>query len=181
MDQAWLEAAHSYNRMTDAQRYDYWNRLSPEQQAALAAALEAVRDQPVAAPVAASPAVASEPAAGAASPAPVVRQTARRQPGGRTLAGTLGIGCVGMILGILGTLAVEAALISAGVNFLAALFDAPSTSSSSRPSRPSEPPSADSSTSNDDSRRDRPRVAAPNCPRTEQEWAECSIEWQKRK
>jgi hypothetical protein len=89
MDQAWIEACRAYSRMDDKGRQDYWNQLSPDQKTALGAAL--------------SEGLPTEPVAFSLAPKNGCLKTAA-------------MGCTGMILGALLTIAVELLAVAKGVN-----------------------------------------------------------------
>lgn len=114
MDQAWKDAAHLYNSLDERGRAHYWSQLSPEQQELLRNALAAVAEPEVPVP---------EPVQVYASPMPAA-------PARRSLAGTLGIGCLGMFLGAALTIGAEVAAISAGIQAVAGFFALPSSSRS---------------------------------------------------
>jgi hypothetical protein len=86
----WIEAAGVYTRLDERGRLHYWTQLSPEQQAALTAALN--RQQP-------EPTVAS-------SPKPV-------RKGG--IFGVAAVGCFGFVFGAVATIVVQVVLLIAGV------------------------------------------------------------------
>src|SRR5215212_11584750 len=101
MDRSWMDAASSYNSMNERERYAYWNQLTPEQQAALTEALAAV-------------ALEAQPKTVAAvSPEP------RRQ------RSTFTVGCAGVILGIILTLAVEFVAVAKGIGALGDIISSP--------------------------------------------------------
>lgn len=91
MDKVWLDAAHAYSRMSEADRVAYWNRLDSEQQGLLQLAL------------------AQRSASGSAPIKPAKRSGCLR---------TGSIGCLGVIVGIVFTIAAEIILINAGVDAL---------------------------------------------------------------
>jgi len=111
MDQAWMDAAHLYNSLDERGRAHYWSQLSPEQQDLLKSALASVAEQnaralaPVAAPVAV-------PVAAPATPR-------------RSLGSVLAIGCTGMLLGAIFTVAAEVVAVSAGIQAVSGLFAIP--------------------------------------------------------
>jgi cytoskeletal protein RodZ len=106
-----MDAARSYNSMGERERHAYWNQLTPEQQAALTEALAAV-------------ALEAQPKAVAAV-----------NPEPRRRRGTFAVGCFGVILGVILTLAVEVVAVATGISALADIFSSPSSSPSSSTSQ----------------------------------------------
>lgn len=107
VDTVWLSEARRYDAMNERSRTTYWQQLSSEQQAALVEAINALK--------------ASTPAPMASGPG-----DARKAKGssGRTLA----VGCMGMILGCLLTVAVEVLLVLQGVQMVGDAITQPSRS-----------------------------------------------------
>jgi len=120
MEQAWRDAAHLYNSLDERGRAHYWSQLSPDQQELLKQALASVGEESaraaamVAAP-AAVPVVAS-----VATPATVSAAAPRR-----SLGSVLAIGCTGMLLGAIFTVAAEVVAVSAGIQAVSGLFAIP--------------------------------------------------------
>jgi hypothetical protein len=111
MDQAWMDAAHLYNSLDERGRAHYWSQLSPEQQELLRSALAAVAEQRAQVQVV-------EPSVVSMSPTPAA-------PARRSLGGTLAIGCTGMLLGAVLTVAAEVVAVSAGIQAVSGLFALP--------------------------------------------------------
>ncbi|HEV7667238.1 MAG TPA: hypothetical protein VGS22_01860 [Thermoanaerobaculia bacterium] len=110
--QEWIEAARAYRAMTEAQRAEYWQRLSTAQQQELMSALEL-----------------PEPAASAS--------TAESRSG---CGPKIGIGCLGMFVGAVLTISVEAALVMQGVSFIGDLIGDLSSNSQTEPRPEPNPP-----------------------------------------
>lgn len=159
MDQAWIDAARAYDAMDERGRYAYWNQLTPEQQAALQEALAASAVQPTAA-------IAADP----------------KTAGRRGFFGTFAIGCTGVILGVILTIAVEIAAIAKGVGAVTDMLGAPSRPSYSSETPDSEPPPDDRQDNQDRERhRDDDRLDCVS-PRNSAERSECSRQrYQERK
>jgi hypothetical protein len=110
-NQEWIEAARAYRAMTEAQRAEYWQQLSTAQQQELMSALEL-----------------PEPAASASTAEP------------RSGCGPkIGIGCLGMLVGAVLTISLEAALVMRGVHFLGDIVGDLSSNSQSTSERQTEP------------------------------------------
>lgn len=92
-DHAWLQAAHAYLGMNEEARRSYWQRLSPDQQQALTAAIESLKVT-----------------AGTA--------TAGSAPGTRRGCSPLAKGCLWMILGSAITIGAEVLLLMQGVQMI---------------------------------------------------------------
>jgi hypothetical protein len=97
----WLTAARNYALLSEPARAEYWGRLTPDQQNALREALA------VAGP---SAAVANTVVANA----PVARPAASPAPAKSGCGGPIAAGCVGVILGIILTVAAEVAIVMMG-------------------------------------------------------------------
>jgi hypothetical protein len=85
----WIAAAREYARLDERGRLDYWTHLSPEQQAALTAALNR-----------------REPQAPAANPEPVKK---------RGIFSVAVVGCLGYVFGAIGMIALQIVLLVAGI------------------------------------------------------------------
>ena len=160
MDQAWVDAARAYNSMDERGRHAYWNQLTPEQQAALTEALAAVA--PVAQP-------RTPTAAGPEAP--------RR----RGLFGTFAIGCTGVILGVILTIAFEIAAIARGIDVFSDLVSSGSPPSQ-EDTRPVPDETPDRETPREDDRLDcrNPRNAAERNECSRQRYQERREDWKSR-
>jgi hypothetical protein len=105
VDTVWLSEARRFDAMNERSRTTYWQQLSSEQQAALVEALNALK--------------ASTPGQMASGPGDARKA---KVSSGRTLA----VGCIGMILGCLLTMAVEAILVLQGVQMVGDAITKPS-------------------------------------------------------
>lgn len=107
VDAAWFNEARRYDSMDERSRLTYWTQLSPEQQAALVEALGALT------------APTSQ-----VTPSETADARKARGSSGRTLA----VGCLGMILGCLLTVAFEIILVLQGVQMVGNAITQPSRS-----------------------------------------------------
>lgn len=157
MDRSWMDAARSYNSMNERERHAYWNQLTPEQQAALTEALAAV-------------ALEAQPKAVAA-----VSSEPRRQ------RSTFAVGCVGVILGVILTLAVEAIVLAKGISALGDIFSSPSQSVPQQ-NEPQTDPTPDRDTPGQDDPLDcrNPRNASQRRECSQQRYREQKEKWESR-
>ena len=99
VSQDWQEEARKYGRLSERERSEYWQQLTPEQQHALTAALS------------------------------TMPQNTSSTPARRGCSGPLASGCIGMILGIVLTIGAEVVLLSMGVRAVSDTFQSVSGSS----------------------------------------------------
>lgn len=105
----WRQIAHNYSFLSEPARADYWRQLTPDQQAAL-------RD-----------ALAVSGSAGASLTATQPQSPRAR----RGCGGPIAMGCIGMILGSMLTVAAEIAAVMMGVQAVSDAFHSVSSSSAS--------------------------------------------------
>jgi hypothetical protein len=163
MDRSWMDAARSYNSMNEEERHAYWNQLTPEQQAALTEALAAVASEAQPRTIAAASPVSSEP---------------------RRRGGTFAFGCMGFILGVILTLAVEFAALAKGIGALKDVFSSPS-GTVPRQEEPQSTPDQTPDRDQDDGGNDRldcrnPKNAAQRRECSQQRYRERKEEWESR-
>ncbi len=115
MDQAWIDASRTYSALDESGRLDYWSRLTEDQRTALTQALAESSVTPIA------PETSIAPATPIAAPL--------NSGCGKTGA----IGCGGIVLGALLTIAIEVIAVYRGVDALSRQFKEPTRPASTRP------------------------------------------------
>lgn len=165
MDRSWIDAARSYNSMSEQERHAYWNRLTPEQQAALTEALAAVASE-------------AQPKAMAAAGGPVSSEPRRR-------GGTFAVGCMGFILGVILTVAVEVAAVAKGISALGGLVSTPTESVPQDEPQPTPDQNDQTPAQDRDDEDDRldcrnPKNAAQRRECSQQRYRERKEEWESR-